>query len=318
MTSVRAVRPPSAADLDAAWEAVLATLPPTPLVAAPSLGERVCLKLESLQPTGSFKVRGALAAVRQLRAGTEPVTASAGNAGLGLAWAGAALGIRSTIVVPETASQAKLAALERMPVRLVRQGRSYEDAERHALSLAAGGSYVSPYNDPDVIAGQATIGRELDAQLPSGPVTVACAIGGGGLAAGLGLWAAGRPGARVIGVEAEPSQAMHAALAAGGVVPIEAGPTIADGLAGNIEPGTVTLPLVRDLIEDVLAVPEAAIRAAVAALVSEQGIVAEGAGAVPAAAVREGLVTAAEGAIVVVVSGRNIAAATLREVLRQS
>jgi threonine dehydratase len=318
MTHERQVRPPDDADCDAAWNLVRAQLPPTPLVPAPCLGERVWLKLESLQPTGSFKVRGALAALRRLPPGAQPVTASAGNAGLGVAWAAAALGIPATIVVAVTASPAKLAALGRLPAKLIRHGDTYEEAERHALALAERDRavYVSPYNDTHVIAGQSTIGRELDAQLPEGPITVVCGIGGGGLAAGLGLWAKTRGEARVIGVEAEPSRAMHNALAAGRVVTIEPGPTIADGLSGNIEPGTATLPLVRDLVEEVLAVPEAAIHAAIRTLVTEQGVVAEGAGAVAAAAIRGGLVAPPEGATVAVVSGRNIALETLREVLR--
>src|SRR5918997_2664573 len=116
--AVREVAAPTAADLDAAWEAVSARLAPTPLVPAPALGSGVLLKLESFQPTGSFKVRGALAALA--RTGSGPVvTASAGNAGLGVAWAAAALGMHATVVVPRGASPAKVAALASLPVALV-------------------------------------------------------------------------------------------------------------------------------------------------------------------------------------------------------
>ncbi len=250
--AMRHVAVPTPADLDAAAAVVAERLAPTPLVAAPALGEDVWLKLETLQPTGSFKVRGGLAALARL--GGEPVvTASAGNAGLGVAWAASALGVRATIVVAETASPAKVAALEALPVTLVRHGEDYDAAEAHALTLA-GATYVSSYNDTGLIAGQASIGRELDARI-RGPLTVVAPTGGGGLAAGLGLWAAQRPGggARVVAVEAERSRAMSTALAAGELTPVVVGDTIADGLAGNIEPGSVTFPLVRDHVAAVVA-----------------------------------------------------------------
>ena len=162
----------------------------TPVVPAPRLGRDVWLKLETLQPTGSFKVRGALVAVtaalaRDRRAPI--VTASAGNHGLGIAFAADRLGATATVVVPTNASEAKQEAIERFAVELVRHGTSYDEAEAHALALAdAGAVYVSPYNDPDVIAGQGTIAIELLEQVP-GLTTIVTPIGGGGLASGLGL-----------------------------------------------------------------------------------------------------------------------------------
>ena len=162
-------------------------------------------------------------------------------------------------MVAETASPAKLAALEALPITLVRHGADYDEAEAHALELAArGATYVSSYNDTGVIAGQSTIGRELDAQLPA-PPTVACPLGGGSLSSGLGLWAAGRPGARVVAIEAERSPAFSTALAAGEITPIEVRETLADGLAGNVEPGAVTFELVRDHVAAVASVSEAEI-----------------------------------------------------------
>src|ERR687896_1267353 len=183
--TVREVAVPTEADREAAWEVVSARLAPTPIVPAPGLGDDVYLKLETLQPTGSFKVRGALAALSRAERGPV-VTASAGNAGLGVAWAAAALGVTATVVVAETASPAKLAALEALPVTLVRHGADYDEAEAHALELAGrGATYVSSYNDAGVIAGQASLGRELEGQL-SVPLCVACPLGGGSLASGLG------------------------------------------------------------------------------------------------------------------------------------
>jgi threonine dehydratase len=311
--SVRAVAAPSRAELDAAAAVVAARLTPTPLVPAPALGDGVHLKLETLQPTGSFKVRGALAALSRVGAGSPVVTASAGNAGLGIAWAASVLGVHATIVVAETASPAKVAALRALPVELIQHGADYDEAEAHALSLP-GVTYVSSYNDTGVIAGQSTIGRELDAQLP-GLITVAAPLGGGSLASGLGLWAAHRAGARVVGVEAERSPAMSTALAAGRITPFEVGDTLADGLAGNLEPGAVTFELVRDHVAAVVQVSEAEIEEAIRFLARAHGIVAEGAGAVAVAGVLAGRVPRGDEPLVAVITGRNIALPRLAEVL---
>lgn len=310
--SVRAVAAPSRGDLDAAAEIVAARLAPTPLVPSPALGDGVHLKLETFQPTGSFKVRGGLAALS--RAAGEPVvTASAGNAGLGIAWAASALGVHATVVVAETASPAKVAALRALPVELIQHGADYDEAEAYALSLS-GARYVSSYNDTGMIAGQSTIGRELDVQLP-GPLTVAAPLGGGSLCSGLGLWASGRAGARVVGVEADRSPALSTALAAGRIVPFEVGDTLADGLAGNLEPGAVTFELVRDNVAAIVQASEAEIEEAIRFLARAHGIVAEGAGATAVAAVMTGRVARGEEPLVVVVTGRNIALPRLAEVL---
>jgi threonine dehydratase len=314
VAAVRIVPAPTAEDLDAAAAAVAARLPPTPVVPAPALGDDVFLKLETLQPTGSFKVRGALAALA--RVGDAPVVAaSAGNHGLGVAWAAAALGLPATVVVPETASPAKLAALQALPVALEQRGADYDEAEAYALALAErGATFVSAYNDTGTIAGQSTIGRELDEQLP-GPVTVVCPIGGGGLASGLGLWAAGRAGARVVGVEAERSPAFTTALAAGAITPIEPGETLADGLGGNVEPGSVTFELVRDHVAVLATVSEAEIADALRLLARAHGLVAEGAAAVAVAGVITGRVARGDGPVVVILTGRNIALPRLVAVL---
>ena len=286
-------------------------LAPTPLIESPALGPGALLKLETLQPTGSFKVRGALAALTRIGPGERVVTASAGNHALGVAWAAATLGVEATVVVAETASPAKLAALERLPVELVRHGAAYEEAERHALALVAEGRrYVSAYNDPDVIAGGGTLGLEL----PAGPLTIVCPVGGGGLCAGVALWASTVPGARVLGVEAAVSQAVSAALTAGRVVPIQVGPTLADGLAGNLELGSVTVELIRAHVAEIVAVTEAELEEAIRFLAREHGLVAEGAGAAAAAALLAGRVEGG-GRAVALVTGRNIEPKTLARVL---
>ena len=311
--SVRAVAAPTRADLDAAAAIVAAHLVPTPLIPSPALGDGVHLKLETFQPTGSFKVRGGLAALARAGGGAPVVTASAGNAGLGVAWAASVLGVQATIVVAEDASPAKVAALKALPVTLVQHGAGYDAAELHALGLT-GATYVSSYNDTGVIAGQATIGRELDVQLP-GPVDVAAPLGGGSLASGLGLWASGRAGARVLGVEAARSAAFSTALAAGEITPFAVGDTLADGLAGNLEPGAVTFGLVRDHLAAVEQASEAEIGAAIRFLAQAHGIVAEGAGATAVAAVLAGRIRPGDAPLVVIVSGRNIALERLSAVL---
>ena len=148
---------------------------------------------------------------------------------------------------------------------------------------------MSPYNDTDVIAGQATLGRELDAQLAGAPSPSSARWAAAG-ASGLGLWAAGRREATVVGVEAARSPAFTAALAAGAIAPIEPGETLADGLGGNLEPGSATFPLVRDRVAAVVTVSEPEIEEAIRFLARAHGVVAEGAGAVAAAGALAGRV----------------------------
>jgi threonine dehydratase len=322
----RPVALPTAADLAAARDVVLSTLAPTPLISAPAAGESVFLKLESFQPTGSFKVRGALAACAAFPAGSRIVTASAGNHGLGIAWAATRRGLRATIVVAETASPAKREALARMPVELILHGTSVDAAEFHAMALAADPAqpmpYISPYNDPHVIAGQSTLADEIVAQVPGDngrPLTIIAAVGGGGLVAGLSLRAAElstpeRP-IRVIGVEAAESTALSAAIVAGDTVEVRIGDTIADGIAGNLEPGAITAGIIGAHHVRLLTAAEADIHGTIRWLARNHGLVAEGAGATPLAALLAGDAGTVEGDVVVVISGRNIALPKLAAIL---
>jgi threonine dehydratase len=305
--------------MEAAWKAVRQYLAVTPVVGTPQLGAAVSAKLETLQPTGSFKVRGGLAAVAatiEAEPGRAVVASSAGNHGLGLAYAASKLGASVTVVVPTGASAAKVAALQQFDVRLVLHGEGYREAERHALDLAEydGSRYVSPYNDPDVIAGQATLARELVEQVPNlGTVVVPC--GGGGLLAGVILGLEGS-GVRIVGVESEASPSMSTALAAGAIVEIDVEPTVADGLAGNLEPGAVTVGIALRHGVEVRTVSEADIRSAMAFSATKMGLVLEGAGAVGVAALRAGVInpdTTSE--TVVLLTGRNVAPKLLSEVL---
>jgi threonine dehydratase len=314
MTS-RAVAPPAPGQVRAAEAVVRRFLAPTPVVEARALG--AWLKLETLQPTGAFKVRGALAALAAAPAGRALVSASAGNHALGLAHASALLGRDVTVVVPATASPAKLARLRALPIDLVVHGDGYDAAERRALELASEGAlYVSPYNDPDVIAGQRTLAVELGDQL-EGPLTVVCPVGGGGLLAGVALWAAERPDVRVVGVEAAVSRVFSTAVATGRVEEAPLEPMLADGIAGGVEPGSVTLAIAREHVEGFVAVEEHELRAALRLLALDEGLVVEGAGAIAAAAVLAGRVRDERpGArIVAVATGRNITREALLAVL---
>lgn len=300
--------------IDRAREIVSAELAPTPLVASPAAHGSALLKLETWQPTGSFKVRGALAALTGRRGTAGIVTASTGNHALAMAYVAARLGIPASVVVPRGVAPAKLEALRRFPAEIVMHGASYESAEEYAKSLAGPGrDYISPYNDPDIISGQATLGLELADQLGE-PFTVVCSVGGGGLASGLGLAASRSRRMTVIGVESAQSRAVSAAVSAGQVVQVDVGPTLADGIAGNLEPGSVTVDLIAAHVRALVAVTDAEIRAAIRYLAVEHGLVAEGAGAAPVAAILAGKITV-PGHLVAVVGGRNITPEDLGNVL---
>ena len=299
-----------------AREVVRRHLPVTPLVRIDLAGfdAPAYLKLETLQPTGAFKVRGALAAMSAARAqGQSVVTASAGNHGLGTAYAAQALGAEATIFVPENAAAPKVAVLGEYPVDLRLVGRSYDAAEAAALTFAeqTGATFISAYSHPDVIAGQATVMTEILDQL-SGPFQIVVPVGGGGLASGIALAAPDR--VRVLGVESARSTAVSASMAAGRIVAVPVGDTIADGLAGNLGPGTMTPQVLRDRGAAVVSVEEEAVRAAVRYLATKHGLVVEGSGAVGIAAAHGGLV-GIDRPTVFVITGRNIAATTLAEIL---
>lgn len=306
---------PSLRELELAQATVAATLPATPL--APLWLDRpVYLKLETFQPTGSFKVRGALAATAAYAdAPGGIVTASAGNHGLGIAWAASRLGVQATIVVPETASAAKVEALRAFPAKLITHGTGYDEAEQYALHLAGdAGRYVSAYNDPYVIAGQSSMLAELLEQLPE-PFTVVAPVGGGGLVSGLALaaYACARD-IKVVGVEAAASRAVSAAVRHGHVVPVSVAATIADGLAGNIDQAAITPGIIGFTKTQLEIAGEHSLRRALRMLATHAGIYAEGSAAAGLAAVLDGAVPA-DRPVVIAVTGRNITPQTFAEVI---
>jgi threonine dehydratase len=310
------------ADILAARRRIAGIAQPTPLEHSRPLsaytGAEVYLKLECAQVTGSFKLRGAANAILADGARRPVLACSAGNHALGVAHAAALAGVEATLVVPETASPAKLAALGRYPARVLRLGASYDEAEAAALRLAQeeGLRFVSPYNHPDVVAGQGTLGAEILEQLP-GAEALIVGVGGGGLIGGVGLWAkAMNPNIRVIGVQAESSAAMLASLRAGQIVAAPDLPTLADGLAGGIEPGAITFPLVQRVADTLIAVSEVQIAAAMRWAFHEHHLIVEGSAAVTIAALLNGLVAGIAGRrVVALLCGRNVASETLLGVL---
>ena len=285
-------------------------------------GTAVWLKLECQQRTGSFKRRGAINRLLTLPDAARArgvLTCSAGNHGLGVAEAARLTGTVATIVVPRNASPAKIAGLRRAGVETLLIGADYDEAEAEAPRIAAarGLTFVSPYDDPAVIAGAGTVALEILLDLPDAG-TIVVPVGGGGLAAGVGIVArALAPELRTIGVQSEASAAMAASLAAGALVPVASGPTLADGLAGNIAAGSITFPLVRDHLDGVLAVPEAAIAAAMLTFLDRHHLVVEGAGAVGLAALQRGRLADAPGPLVLIVSGGNVATDVLAGLLAE-
>ena len=289
-----------------------------------SAGAEVLLKLECYQPTGSFKVRGAVAAISRLTPEERErgvITASAGNHGLGVAYASSLLGTHATVVVPDNASEAKLAALQRFPIQLLRGGPSYDTAEQKALRLAREENliFVSPYNDPWVIAGQGTIGVEILEDEPHLDA-VMIPVGGGGMISGVGSWLKQiNPAIRVIGVQSAASPAMERALKAGRLVEIGIEPSLADGLAANIQAGSITFDLARAVVDDLVLVSEEEIADAIRAAYHELHLALEGSAVVPIAAL---LANRVEGLdrqhVAAVITGRNIAAERLISILTGS
>ena len=317
---MRHVQPPTTAQFEAARDAVAANLRPTPLVELHTpLGPLWC-KLESLQPGGSFKVRGAIAAVSAAvreRPDVQVVTCSAGNHGLGVAFAAQRLGVPATVVLSRTASAVKVARLKGYDIELVQHGDSFAEAQAYALGLAEErqARYVSPYNDADVIAGQSTVATELMDQLPDVALLLV-PVGGGGLLSGIGLAvrAAGHA-VRLLGLQPARDAAMVASLAEGRAADVQRTATIADGLAGSIEDGSVTIDVLTELGVPVVTLEEAQIRAAVRTAAVDHGLVLEGSAAIALAAAELGMVPFSDGPVAMVATGRNITAGLLAELI---
>jgi threonine dehydratase len=288
----------------------------TPLEASDRLSARagvpVLLKREDIQVCRSYKVRGAFHLIDSLDAEQRDrgvVCASAGNHGQGLAFACSRLRLHGRVFLPTNTPRQKrqrIAALGGPWVELVFAGGTYDEASAaaHADCARTGAVYVHAFDDLRTIAGQGTVAMEVAGQTADPLDTVVVPVGGGGLIAGMAVWfRASRPATRIIGVEPAGAASMQAALAAGGPVDLEAIDTFVDGAAVN-RVGDLTFPLVRELVDQVLTVPEGAVCSEMLDLYQTEGIIAEPAGALATTAVRLGLVTVS-GPTVCVVSGGN-------------
>ena len=318
---IRSVQPPTSDHLEAARRVVAQYLTPTPSVAINIRGRRVYAKLEGLQVTGSFKIRGALAAIsaahREDPAGAV-ITSSAGNHGLGIAHASSLLGVRATVVVPANASAAKVRKLSRYNIELIQHGSSYDEAQDYAMELSEQRSlhYISPFNDPHVIAGQATVFDELILQAPDIEHLVV-PVGGGGLISGVLISRDehGRGDVVVTGVQPEESAAMYHVLRGTPMSEVVHHSTIADGLAGGGDEGAVTNDIIATHGVRLVLVPEIEIRAAVREGAETNGLVLEGSASTPYAAIATDLVGDAVSRIGFIASGRNIAHELLSRLL---
>ncbi|MBR3244065.1 MAG: threonine ammonia-lyase [Parasporobacterium sp.] len=275
----------------------------------PSAGE-LYLKTENLQVTGSFKLRGAYYKISQLSEEEKArgiIACSAGNHAQGVALAASRMGIRSIICMPDGAPISKVEATKALGAEVVLVPGAYDDAYEKACLLKEelGATFIHPFDDEDVIAGQATIGLEVLNQLPEVEV-ILVPIGGGGLAAGIACAVKSlKPDVKIYGVQAQNASAFEESFHAKKILPHETVATFADGIAVKV-PGDTTFDLISRFVDDIVTVSEDEIAAAILALIEKQKLIAEGAGAVPVAAAMFGKVDIKNKKTVCILSGGNI------------
>ncbi len=310
---------PTAADVAAAAAALRGCVRRTPLIPSPWLsaiaGRPILLKLENLQETGSFKARGALNFLLSLAPEERArgvVTASAGNHGQGLAWAGQLLGVFTTIVLPVDAVSVKIERTRAWGATVVLRGHGYDEAHAHAVALAAttGALYVPAYEHPTIMAGQGSLALEIVEERPD-VEGVVVPVGGGGLVCGVAAALSTRsPRPWVLGVQSDHTRAVYDALTTGKMDLVDDLPTLADGLAGETDPYVVAACRAFGLT--VVLVPEAALLGAIGATLLQEHLAIEGSAAVSVAAVLHGgLLPPGDGAVALVLSGGAVAPAVL-------
>lgn len=314
------------ADIQAARRVLRGVISATPVLAderlSDELGARVFLKAENTQRSGSFKIRGAYNTISRLAPDERArgvIAHSAGNNAQGVALAAKLQGIPATIVMPERAPLTKVAATRRLGAEVILHGASFDDAGAHARALQQerGLTYVHAFNDERVVAGQGTIGLEIVEALPDLTLLVV-PIGGGGLISGIAIAVkALLPDVRIIGVQAAGCAPVLQSLAAGEPVTSPTARTIADGIAVK-RPGDLTLPIIRELVDEVVTVDDDEIARAIAHAAQNVRQVVEGAGAAGLAALLSGRVRINPGDVVcAVLCGGNIDGNLLARVLEQ-
>jgi len=284
----------------------------TDLLAAPNLGSdaNLYLKAENLQVTGSFKVRGAynkIAALTEEQKAAGIIACSAGNHAQGVALAATRMGIRSVVCMPDGAPISKVEATKRLGAEVQLVKGAYDDAYEYALKLRqeTGATFIHPFNDELVIAGQGTIGLEILDQLPNADAVIV-PIGGGGLIAGVACAIKSlNPNVKVFGVQAANAPSMAVSVKNDAITTLDSVATFADGIAVKT-PGDLTYALTKQYVDAVVTVSEDEIAAAILALIEKQKLIAEGAGAVAVAAAMFGKLPIAGKNVVCLVSGGNI------------
>lgn len=320
----------TAKDIDVAAGVLAKVATKTPLQKSERLssevGRPVYLKREDLQICRSFKVRGAyvrMAAMDEDERKAGVVCASAGNHAQGVAYACAHLGIQGTIFLPASTPRQKrkrIATIGGKWVDPVIVAGDFDEANRVAAKAAKEGGkvYVHPYDDPYTIAGQGSIAVDLDSQLPDDTDMVLIPVGGGGLIAGMATWLkAHRPGIRIVGVESAGAASMKAALEAGNPVSLDRVDSFVDGTAVG-RAGDLTYQIVRELVDDIVVVPEGAVCTEMLDLYHSEGVIAEPAGALASAAARNFLPQIPNGSVVCLVSGGNNDLSRYAEVTERS
>ncbi len=313
------------AEIEAAAVRIAQHVLRTPLMHSAPLSERhgadILIKAEHLQRTGSFKVRGSANFVHSLaadHAALGVVTASSGNHGIGVATAAASRGIAATIFLPSSASRSKVDQIRRLGAEIVTvDSTDSNDAEnaarRHAADL--GVQYISPYNDPLIIAGQGTIGKEILED--GGPIdTAVIAVGGGGLISGVAIWLkAHSPATRIVAASAKNDRAMAASIEAGRIITPHFEPTFSDGTAGGLEEGSITFDICRELVDEWVDVSEPEIAAAVTNMIDDHHQLVEGSAGVAIAAATAHAATAPGSRIVAVSCGANVSSDALARMI---
>lgn len=293
----------------------------TPLEHSPVLSEAsgasVHLKLENLQASGSFKLRGATNAILSLGAAvTGVVAASSGNHGMAVARAARATGLHALVFVPESAAPSKVRAIESLgaEVRPVDGDPVLAEAAARGFAAESGLPYISPYNDPRVIAGQGTIGVEVASDLDRVDALFA-SMGGGGLIGGAGGYLKAAKRSRVVACSPVNSAVMHESLKAGQVLDLPSLPTLSDGTAGGVEPDAITFDLCREVVDESLTVSEDEIRVAMRLIIGRHHTLIEGAAAVAVAGFLQTADRWKGKKVVIVLCGANVDLGTLKKVL---
>jgi len=311
---------PRLKDIEAAAQRISGVASRTPLIESPALsrrfGRRIFLKLECFQPIRVFKIRGAYNKISQLSA-KKIVAASSGNHGIAVAYCSRLLGKQCTVVVPETAVKEKVDVIEEYGAGVIKFGKYHSDREAKAREIAGetGATFVPPFNDPDIIAGQGTCGLEITQQLDDFD-SVIVPVGGGGLISGISIAIKSlKPSARVFGVEPTGAPKMQASLSAGKIVMINEPKSIADGLI-PASVGDLTLEACQKNVDGMFSVTDDEILSAMKLLIEETHIFPEPSGSAPLAVLSKPENRSRLGnRVVLVVSGGNVSLSLLNRLL---